>query len=204
MQIPRISIEKSDLVTLFRIYRKTIAYCLIAIVIYSIVDKAANNFATKPVIVASKELAAGSVLVETDLKEIRIPQSAIVANSLAKTELVGKMLSANIAPDEQLTSTRVIASNHVISDQRVVGVRIIDSEIASILRPGSLVDVVKINNSNGIYGGVIAKNVSVIAIASKKSSFGSSAGSVMMVSTNNDTAVTLAINSGEKLTVLLH
>jgi Flp pilus assembly protein CpaB len=204
MQIPRISIEKSDLVTLFRIYRKTIAYCLIAIVIYSIVDKAANNFATKPVIVASKELTAGSVLVETDLKEIRIPQSAIVANSLAKTELVGKMLSANIAPDEQLTSTRVIASNHVISDQRVVGVRIIDSEIASILRPGSLVDVVKINNSNGIYGGVIAKNVSVIAIASKKSSFGSSAGSVVMVSTNNDTAVTLAINSGEKLTVLLH
>lgn len=204
MQIPRISIEKSDLVTLFRIYRKTIAYCLIAIVIYSIVDKAANNFATKPVIVASKELAAGSVLVETDLKEIRIPQSAIVANSLAKTELVGKMLSANIAPDEQLTSTRVIASNHIISDQRVVGVRIIDSEIASILRPGSLVDVVKINNSNGIYGGVIAKNVSVIAIASKKSSFGSSAGSVVMVSTNNDTAVTLAINSGEKLTVLLH
>ena len=204
MQIPHISIEKSDLVTLFRIYRKTIAYCLIAIVIYSIVDKAANNFATKPVIVASKELAAGSVLVETDLKEIRIPQSAIVANSLAKTELVGKMLSANIAPDEQLTSTRVIASNHVISDQRVVGVRIIDSEIASILRPGSLVDVVKINNSNGIYGGVIAKNVSVIAIASKKSSFGSSAGSVVMVSTNNDTAVTLAINSGEKLTVLLH
>ena len=204
MQIPRISIEKSDLVTLFRIYRKTIAYCLIAIVIYSIVDKAANNFATKPVIVASKELAAGSVLVETDLKEIRIPQSAIVANSLAKTELVGKMLSANIAPDEQLTSTRVIASNHVISDQRVVGVRIIDSEIASILRPGSLVDVVKINNSNGVYGGVIAKNVSVIAIASKKSSFGSSAGSVVMVSTNNDTAVTLAINSGEKLTVLLH
>lgn len=204
MQIPRISIDKSDLVTLFRIYRKTIAYCLIAIVIYSIVDKTANNFATKPVIVASKELAAGSVLVETDLKEIRIPQSAIVANSLAKTELVGKMLSANIAPDEQLTSTRVIASNHVISDQRVVGVRIIDSEIASILRPGSLVDVVKINNSNGIYGGVIAKNVSVIAIASKKSSFGSSAGSVVMVSTNNDTAVTLAINSGEKLTVLLH
>jgi Flp pilus assembly protein CpaB len=204
MQIPRISIEKSDLVTLFRIYRKTIAYCLIAIVIYSLVDKAANNFATKPVIVASKELAAGSVLVETDLKEIRIPQSAIVANSLAKRELVGKMLSANIAPDEQLTSTRVIASNHVISDQRVVGVRIIDSEIASILRPGSLVDVVKINNSNGIYGGVIAKNVSVIAIASKKSSFGSSAGSVVMVSTNNDTAVTLAINSGEKLTVLLH
>ena len=204
MQIPRISIEKSDLVTLFRIYRKTIAYCLIAIVIYSIVDKAANNFATKPVIVASKELAAGSVLVETDLKEIRIPQSAIVANSLAKTELVGKMLSANIAPDEQLTSTRVIASNNVISDQRVVGVRIIDSEIASILRPGSLVDVVKLNNSNGIYGGVIAKNVSVIAIASKKSSFGSSAGSVVMVSTNNDTAVTLAINSGEKLTVLLH
>ena len=127
-----------------------------------------------------------------------------MANSLAKTELVGKMLSANIAPDEQLTSTRVIASNHVISDQRVVGVRIIDSEIASILRPGSLVDVVKINNSNGIYGGVIAKNVSVIAIASKKSSFGSSAGSVVMVSTNNDTAVTLAINSGEKLTVLLH
>jgi hypothetical protein len=44
----------------------------------------------------------------------------------------------------------------------------------------------------------------VVAIASKKSSFGASASSVVMVSTNNDNAVNLAINSGEKLTVLLH
>jgi len=73
MQIPRINIEKSDLITLFRIYRKTIAYCLIAIVAYSIVDKAANNFATKPVVVASKDIAAGTYLTSLDLKETRIP-----------------------------------------------------------------------------------------------------------------------------------
>ena len=168
MQIPRINIEKSDLITLFRIYRKTIAYCLIAVVVYSIFDKAANNFATKPVIVASKDIAAGTIL------------------------------------DEQLTNTRVLATAEKITDQRVVGVRIIDSEVASILKPGSLVDVVRISNSNGVFGGVIARDVSVVAIASKKSSFGASAGSVVMVSTNNDNAVNLAINSGEKLTVLLH
>ena len=204
MQIPRINIEKSDLITLFRIYRKTIAYCLIAIVAYSIIDKAANNFATKPVIVASKDIAAGTYLTNLDLKEIRIPISAISPNALTKEQLIGRMLASNIAENEQLTNSRVLATNQVISDQRVVGVRIIDSEVASILKPGALIDVVRISNSNGLYGSVIARDVSVVAIASKKSSFGSSAGSVVMVSTNNDTAVTLAINSGEKLTVLLH
>ncbi|MFY7841225.1 MAG: SAF domain-containing protein [Actinomycetes bacterium] len=204
MQIPRIHIEKSDLITLFRIYRKTIAYCLIAIVAYSIVDKAANNFATKPVVVASKDIAAGTYLTSLDLKETRIPISAISENILTKEQLIGRMLASNIAENEQLTNSRVLATNQVISNQRVVGVRVIDSEVASILKPGALIDVVRISNSNGLYGSVIARDVSVVAIASKKSSFGSSAGSVVMVSTNNDTAVTLAINSGEKLTVLLH
>ncbi|MEY2778167.1 MAG: Chaperone for flagella basal body P-ring formation [Actinomycetota bacterium] len=204
MQIPRIHIEKSDLITLFRIYRKTIAYCLIAIVAYSVVDKAANNFATKPVVVASKDIAAGTYLTSLDLKETRIPISAISENILTKEQLIGRMLASNIAENEQLTNSRVLATNQVISNQRVVGVRIIDSEVASILKPGALIDVVRISNSNGLYGSVIARDVSVVAIASKKSSFGSSAGSVVMVSTNNDTAVTLAINSGEKLTVLLH
>ena len=204
MQIPRINIEKSDLITLFRIYRKTIAYCLIAIVAYSIIDKAANNFATKPVVVASKDIAAGTYLTVLDLKETRIPISAISKNVLTKEQLIGRMLASNIAENEQLTNSRVLATNQVISNQRVVGVRIIDSEVASILKPGALIDVVRISNSNGLYGSVIARDVSVVAIASKKSSFGSSAGSVVMVSTNNDTAVTLAINSGEKLTVLLH
>jgi Flp pilus assembly protein CpaB len=204
MQIPRINIEKSDLITLFRIYRKTIAYCLIAIVAYSIIDKAANNFATKPVIVASKDIAAGTYLTSLDLKEIRFPISAISPNALTKEQLIGRMLASNIAENEQLTNSRVLATNQVISNQRVVGVRVIDSEVASILKPGALIDVVRISNSNGLYGSVIARDVSVVAIASKKSSFGSSAGSVVMVSTNNDTAVTLAINSGEKLTVLLH
>ena len=204
MQIPRINIEKSDLITLFRIYRKTIAYCLIAVVVYSIVDKAANNFATKPVIVANKDIAAGTILEKSDLKEARIPISAIAPNPLTQDQLIGRMLASNIAINEQLTNTRVLATAKKVTDQRVVGVRIIDSEVASILKPGSLVDVVRISNSNGVFGGVIARDVSVVAIASKKSSFGASAGSVVMVSTNNDTAVNLAINSGEKLTFLLH
>jgi Flp pilus assembly protein CpaB len=200
----QIDIRKSDLITLFRIYRKTIAYCLLAVVAYSIVDKTANNFATKPVIVANKDIPAGHILTDKDLKETRIAISAISPNLLTKEQLIGRMLSSNIAQDEQLTKTRVLATAEKISDQRVVGVRIIDSEVASILKPGSLVDVVRISNSNGLFGGIVAKDVSVVAIASKKSSFGSSAGSVVMVSTNNENALNLAINSSEKLTVLLH
>ena len=154
MQIPRIDIQKSDLITLFRIYRKTIAYCLIAVVAYSIIDNAANNFATKPVIVASKDIAAGSILNKSDLKEDFL--LAIAPNPLTQQELIGRMLASNIAQNEQLSKTRVLATAEKITDQRVVGVRIIDSEVASILKPGSLVDVVRISNSNGVFGGVIA------------------------------------------------
>ena len=199
-----INITKKDLLTLFKIYRKTIAYCLIAIVIYSIVDKIANNFATREVIVASKELSSGMVLDNSDLKTSHIPISGIAPNTLQRQEIVGKMLTSNISAGEQITASRLISSNQNDKNQRIVGIRINDSEIASILKPGAIVDVVKLNNSQGIFGGLIAEKVMVVAIAEKKSSFGSNSGLVVLVSTSTNNAMQLAINSGEKLTVLLH
>lgn len=199
-----INITKKDLLTLFKIYRKTIAYCLIAIVIYSIVDKIANNFATREVIVASKELSSGMVLDNSDLKTSYIPISGIAPNTLQRQEIVGKMLTSNISAGEQITASRLISSNQNDKNQRIVGIRINDSEIASILKPGAIVDVVKLNNSQGIFGGLIAEKVMVVAIAEKKSSFGSNSGLVVLVSTSPNSAMQLAINSGEKLTVLLH
>lgn len=199
-----INITKKDLYTLFKIYRKTIAYALIAIVIYSVIDKIANNFATQDVVVASKELTSGTILTNSDLKISQIPISGIAPNSLRREEIVGKMLTSNISADEQITSSRLIASNQNDKNQRIVGIRVNDSEIASILKPGAVVDVVKLNNSQGIFGGLIAQKVMVVAIAEKKSSFGSNAGLVVLVSTSTNDALQLAINSGEKLTVLLH
>ena len=199
-----INITRKDLLTLFKIYRKTIAYCLIAIVIYSIVDKIANNFATREVIVASKELSSGMVLTNSDLKTSHIPISGIAPNTLQRQEIVGKMLTSNISAGEQITASRLISSNQNDKNQRIVGIRINDSEIASILKPGAIVDVVKLNNSQGIFGGLIAEKVMVVAIAEKKSSFGSNSGLVFLVSTSTNDAMQLAINSGEKLTVLLH
>ncbi|MFZ9353806.1 MAG: SAF domain-containing protein [Candidatus Nanopelagicales bacterium] len=199
-----INITRKDLLTLFKIYRKTIAYCLIAIVIYSIVDKIANNFATREVIVASKELSSGMVLTNSDLKTSHIPISGIAPNTLQRQEIVGKMLTSNISAGEQITASRLISSNQNDKNQRIVGIRINDSEIASILKPGAIVDVVKLNNSQGIFGGLIAEKVMVVAIAEKKSSFGSNSGLVVLVSTSTNNAMQLAINSGEKLTVLLH
>lgn len=200
----QINISKKDLFTLFKIYRKTIAYCLVAIVVYSVVDKVANNFATREVIVASKELSSGTILSNSDLKTSLIPISGIAPNSLKKEEIVGKMLTANISENEQITSSRLISNNENDKNQRIVGIRINDSEIASILKPGAMVDVVKLNNSQGIFGGLIAQKVMVVAIAEKKSSFGSNAGLVVLVNTSANDALQLAINSGEKLTVLLH
>lgn len=200
----QIDITRKDLFTLFKIYRKTIAYCLIAIVVYSLVDKVANNFATKDVVVASKDLASGAILDSSDLKISRIPISAIAPNALTKEQIVGKMLTSSIQQNEQITSSRIISENQNNQNQRIVGIRINDSEVASILKPGNLVDVVKLNNSQGIFGGLIASKVQVVAIAEKKSSFGSNAGLVVLVSTSTNDALELAINSGEKLTVLLH
>jgi Flp pilus assembly protein CpaB len=199
-----VNITKKDLFTLFKIYRKTIAYCLLAIVIYSLVDKVANNFATRETIVANRDLSSGTVLSSNDLKIIRIPISGIAPNSLISEEIVGKMLTSNISANEQLTSSRLISSGQNDKNQRIVGVRINDSEIASILKPGAIVDVVKLNNSQGIFGGLIAQKVMVVALAEKKSSFGSNAGLVVLVSTSTKDALELAINSGEKLTVLMH
>ena len=76
---------------------------------YSIIDKAASNFSTKAVVVANKDIAAGTTLTSGDLKEIRIPISALAPNLLTTEQLMGRMLSANIAENEQLTNTRVLA-----------------------------------------------------------------------------------------------
>jgi len=204
MNFPKYTIDKKELFTLFRIYRKTIAYALIVIVIYSTLQNMAQYFITKPVIVAAQNLEAGTLLTRKDLKEIRTPAIAIAPGFLTIDQIVGRMLSGNIAENEQISATRVLASKENTSDQRVVGVRIVDSEIASILKPGAIVDVVRLNKNNELSGGVVAAKVSVVAIATKKSSFGSGAGSIVMVTTSSQNALALAINSGEKLTVLLH
>jgi hypothetical protein len=200
----KIRITRKDLYTLFKIYRRTIAYALMALVLYSLVDKVANNFATEAVFVANQDLVAGTIITEGDLKTLRIPISGIAPNRLGKTSLVGQMLSANITMDEQFTSSRVLLADKSETNQRVVGIRIVDSEIATLLKPGAKIDVVRMNNSNGVFGSVIAQDVVVVALAAKKSSFGSSSGLVVMVTTSNENAIKLAINSGEKLTVLLH
>ena len=144
------------------------------------------------------------IIKQNDLAVKRIPISGIAPNALNSQEIVGKMLSANINAEEQITSSRLIADSKSSTNQKIVGVRIADAELASVIKPGAMIDVVKLSNANGILGGIIAKDVLVVAIAEKKSSFGSSAGFVVMASTSNENALNLAINSGEKLTVLLH
>ena len=159
-----INITKKDLYVLFKIYRKTIAYCLIAVVLYSTVDKVSNNFATQDVIVAAKDLKAGLIIKQNDLAIKRIPISGIAPNALNSQEIVGKMLSANINAEEQITSSRLIADSKSSTNQKIVGVRIADAELASVIKPGAMIDVVKLSNANGILGGIIAKDVLVVEI----------------------------------------
>lgn len=119
--------------------------------------------------VASHDLAAGSVVTPADVTQAPVltsgrPDGVVVDPS----DAIGRRLVGAVRRGEALTDVRFIEADELAAaagDGRVaVPVRISDGEVATLLTPGSVVDVVAADGHGAVQ--VVAEGATVISVPS--------------------------------------
>ena len=148
------------------------------------------------VIVASADLPAGSTLTEQDLAVDAIPADYVPPGAVTDpADALGRMIASGIATGEPLTRSRLMTNGPRPDGLHTVPVRLADAEAATLLSPGSVIDLVLASGDTGAR--IVAEGVQVVTVPRVSTSAGlgrdsRTAGSLIVVATDRRTAVALA------------
>ena len=148
------------------------------------------------VIVASADLPAGSTLTEQDLAVDAIPADYVPPGAVTNpADALGRMIASGIATGEPLTRSRLMTTDPRPDGLHTVPVRLADAEAATLLSPGSVIDLVLASGDTGAR--IVAEGVQVVTVPRISTSAGLGrdsriAGSLIVVATDRRTAVALA------------
>ncbi len=152
--------------------------------------------ATTMVMVAARDLTAGSVLTPDDLAARRYPVALVPARALTDTtDATGRTLSVALSTGTPLTSSNLSgASSLAAPGERLVPFRLADAALLALVSVGDLVTVVATAGDGSVV--TVAEQVRVAALPSEASGSGFLAsggtGAVVVVSCPPKTAVALA------------
>lgn len=155
---------------------------------------------TETVLIAAGDLRAGATLGEADYEVVYLPAKHKAPNAIDKEEIKNLSLASNIQKGEQLTRSRFLAISS--SDESLVPIRIFDSQIAKIIQPGQLVDVVA-SSERDLKAKLLAKSVRVVALYPESQAFTNSQGILLLVATASEDAVELAGSGNLKLSIVI-
>lgn len=154
------------------------------------------------VAVAARDLPSGHSLEERDLALIEVPTTAVASSMVARTtDLVGRVLIGPVARGEPVTTTRVMSARSM--NGLAVPVRLSDPGVATLLRPGDVIDVMAVGR-DGQVAETVARRVQVITVPDVAGSVAMHDGSLIVVSTDAATAPRLAAATGWPLAVVIH
>lgn len=126
--------------------RQVAAVLLLAVAAVLAANPPASSSApTRPMLVAARDIATGSVLERSDLRVVQAPASVLPLGRLTgEQQAIGRILVGAARRGEPITDTRLVpeTSEGPRSGHSAVAVRLADSGVADLLRPGLLVDVV--------------------------------------------------------------
>ena len=148
------------------------------------------------VIVASADLPAGSTLTEQDLAVDAIPADYVPPGAVTDpADALGRIIASGIATGEPLTRSRLMTNGPRPDGLHTVPVRLADAEAATLLSPGSVIDLVLASGDTGAR--IVAEGVQVVTVPRVSTSAGlgrdsRTAGSLIVVATDRRTAVALA------------
>ncbi|MDT9593570.1 SAF domain-containing protein [Nocardioides zeae] len=120
---------------------------------------------TVPVVVAARDLPAGTALSAEDLTTRDVAPHQAPADRPGASELLGETLAAPVAAEEQVTSARVVgtAAWQPGPGETAVPVRLPDAGVAALLSVGDTVDVVATDPQTGETS-TVARSVRVAAL----------------------------------------
>jgi pilus assembly protein CpaB len=138
----------------------------IASVLTGLSAAASEGPAMTTVVEAKSQLPAGLLLSESDLVLDRVVASDVPEGVLTDAnELVGKTLAAPVAQNQMMTLlTTTAARTSVPAGHVIAPLRLGDSALTALLRPGDVVDVVAANPEGDVPATVVASNVRVVTV----------------------------------------
>lgn len=121
--------------------------------------------ATSPVLVATRDLAAGATLSADDVAVRRWPVDAVPDGTATAGDVVGRVLAAPLRTGEPVTDVRVGAAGFATTEPGLtaVPVRLPDPGVAGLLAPGDRIDLIATDPADGD-AETVAEHVLVLAV----------------------------------------
>ena len=95
------------------------------------------------ILTATTDLPAGSTLTAEDISTQPFPADHIPPGAFTDTtQLIGRLLAAPMAQGEAVTQTRLMSVGPRADGLHTVPVRLADAEMADLLAPGAIIDLV--------------------------------------------------------------
>lgn len=176
--------------------------------------------ATRPVVVAAKQIKAGAKITSEDLTIKQMPRQSVPREYPDSVEpLIGRIVKGTIQPDEAVTDVRLVAKGTagglsvlIPEGQRAVTIKVTEvSGIGGFINPGDRVDILSVYKKRDIetkegesqegeaYSKTILQNVLVLAVGDKLYD----PDNLVITTPNAATHVTVALNpkDSEKLSL---
>lgn len=159
------------------------------------------------VVVATRDLAPGHVLVDDDLRTVQrdfLPSGAVTGRG----DAVGRTLAGAVRTGESLTDVRVVgpalaAVATGASGAISVPVRLADADVAELLHAGDSVDVVAVGEKHGT-ASVIARGAMVLAVPPGDPKRRSEGRLVVVALPAEEASVVAAASLSQSVTVTFH
>ncbi len=151
------------------------------------------------VLVATRDLPAGSQLTDTDVELAPFPNELLPDGALSDTtESVGRTLTGALNTGSVLTTASILNGRDLgaAAGERLVPFRVPDASTVQLLRVGDVISVVGSASDGSVIE--LASNVRVAALPAADSSSGlgsSESGGLVVVAADEETAAALAVAS---------
>lgn len=96
------------------------------------------------VLVAARDVPAGTTLSAGDVRRVRWTPSAVPAVAVRDGEVSGEVVASALSAGELLTTTRLLGPGLLAGrdgDEVAAPVRLADAQVSALLRPGARIDV---------------------------------------------------------------
>ena len=133
--------------------------------------------ATVPVLVAARDLPAGTLLTDADLVEIGFrPDTAPVGAARSEGAVTGRILAAPLMQGEPITLVRLVGADLAAAQpgRRAVPVRLPDPGMVALLEVGDQVDLIAASPKDGAVS-TVAVGVPVLALPAPDQGTGATA-----------------------------
>ena len=142
---------------------------------------------------ATSQLAGGAVINRTDLEVAEVVREDAPVGALSDPdEVIGRRLAAPVAEGQMFTGLTLVSVRTALPRGRVVApLRLADADLAALLRPGEIVDVV-LADSQSAKASVVATGVRVVTIPSVAEKDQAQSGALVLVEVDPAQAAVLA------------